>query len=278
MLSSLAKLKDTSPGVAVDKLLRHITLRRWRNRPSIAVRLNKQRARIQVRKASTDAEVVWQCFAARQYEVPVVVGGPPVHRNAVQAKYQEIVSSGKKPLIVDCGANVGASTVWFKMRYPTAELIAVEPAPDNFAALVKNCAPFVGIQPIEAGIGPNDSTAFLLDEGGGAWGYRTSSEATQTKINMISLDTILGSSQLKDCSPFILKIDIEGAEKDLFNKEAYASFQRFPVIIFESHDFYMPGRRTSSSFFRFHSDTGRDFLFGIENIFSIDMSPVDNAA
>jgi FkbM family methyltransferase len=238
------------------------------------VQLNNQKARLQLRKQSTDAEVAWQCFVAGQYEIPVVLGGPPIHRKAVQAKYLDIVGSGKKPLIVDCGANIGASTLWFKLRYPQSTVVAIEPAPDNFAALVANCAPYSEIEPIEAGIGPADSSAFLLDSGGGAWGYQTSTKPTSVKINMVSLETICATKPADEYTPFILKIDIEGAEKDLFEPSTYAAFQRFPVLIYESHDFYMPAKRTSSPFFRFHADTGRDFLFGVENVFSFDMPAI----
>lgn len=266
-----ARFNDVSAGTAVDIVLRKLTLMSWRARTSISVTCNKQKAKLQVRKGSTDAEVVWQCFPARQYEIPVVMGARPLHRNAVQAKYLEILKSGKKPLIVDCGANIGASSAWFKMTYPASTVVAIEPAPDNFAALRANCSQFSEVDAFEAGIGPNDATAFLQDGGGGAWGYQTSDKETSVKINMISLRTILNAKKTDNYVPFILKIDIEGAEKDLFDRDSCESIGCFPVLIFESHDFYMPAQRTSSPFFRFHADTGRDFLFGLENIFSIDM-------
>jgi FkbM family methyltransferase len=274
LLNSIRKFNDMPPGVAVDRLLRRLILRRWQNRTSVTVSCNKQKTKLQIRRKSTDAEVVWQCFLARQYKVPVVVGASPLHREAIQTKYESIARSGKKPLIVDCGANIGASTVWFKMTYPEAEIVAIEPAPDNFSLLVANTARFGGINAIEAGIGPNDTTAFLQDNGGGACGYRTGTDETSLKIDIISLKTILEAEKFKDYVPFILKIDIEGAEKDLFERHPFASFDCFPVLIFESHDFCMPGLKTSSPFFRFHADSGRDFLFGMENVFSIDMNSV----
>lgn len=91
---------------------------------------------------------------------------------------------------------------------------------------------------------------------------------------MISLQSILSAREADNFVPFILKIDIEGAEKNIFERDAYHSLECFPVLIFESHDFYMPAEQTSSPFFRFHADTGRDFLFGLENVFSIDMKSI----
>jgi len=75
--------------------------------------------------------------------------------------------------------------------------------------------------------------------------------------------------------PFILKIDIEGAEKELFD-HSLEIIAAFPLIIFEPHDFYMPGARTASPFFRFHAETGRDFAFHYENIFSMNMNSLRN--
>jgi FkbM family methyltransferase len=38
---------------------------------------------------------------------------------------------GQTPLILDLGANIGASAVWFAVRYPAAHIVAFEPHPDN---------------------------------------------------------------------------------------------------------------------------------------------------
>ena len=35
--------------------------------------------------------------------------------------------NGKRPLIVDAGANIGASAAFFAMTYPTAKIVAIEP-------------------------------------------------------------------------------------------------------------------------------------------------------
>ena len=50
----------------------------------------------------------------------------------------------------------------FSARYPEAHIVAVEPAPDNFALLRKNCAG-LDVDLREAGIGAVDGTARLSD-------------------------------------------------------------------------------------------------------------------
>lgn len=45
-----------------------------------------------------------------------------------------------QPLIVDCGANLGDTILYFKWLYPHARIISFEPDPKNFALLAKNVA------------------------------------------------------------------------------------------------------------------------------------------
>lgn len=49
--------------------------------------------------------------------------------------YQAILSAEKLPLIIDGGANVGYSPIWFALKYPRAQILAVEPDSENFSLL-----------------------------------------------------------------------------------------------------------------------------------------------
>jgi len=44
----------------------------------------------------------------------------------------------KRPLIIDCGANIGISVLYFKLLYPNSKIIAIEPHPNIFDTLKKN--------------------------------------------------------------------------------------------------------------------------------------------
>jgi FkbM family methyltransferase len=268
-----------SLGYRVDNFTRRIAKRMGRFLVNIPVRVADKRGTLSVRKQTTDSEVVWQCFIMQQYDIPVVMGGPPIHRNAVAASYSALVKSGNRPLIVDCGANIGASSIWFKMKYPNSTVIAIEPAPDNVEMMKKNFSAFRGIIPVQSGIGPKSGAMFLQDDGT-AWGYRTVEHETRTQVQIKTVEDILRDYESEKDKPFILKIDIEGAEQALFEGPLNA-ISKFPIIIIESHDFFMPGKGTSLPFFKFHSEDNRDFLFGGENIFSIKVHelpvyPADN--
>jgi FkbM family methyltransferase len=225
---------------------------------------NKQIAIQHRRSNSSDLMAIDQCFTEGQYDMPV-----GAHGALIQRLYQEIVASGRKPLIVDCGANIGCSVLWFHARYPEAHIVAIEPAPDNFELLSANCAG-LDVDLRQAGVAASDGKARLSDPGGGGMGYRTAADGDGPEIAMVAIQTLLASKPVERYAPFLLKIDIEGAEKTLFNENS-ASLADFPLIILEPHDWLLPGQLSSREFFRFHVNAGREFCMKQENIASIAM-------
>ncbi|MGD0829311.1 MAG: FkbM family methyltransferase [Terracidiphilus sp.] len=217
------------------------------------------------RRWSYDKLAIDQCFCECQYDIPTGAHGVLTERI-----YREIIASGKKPLIVDCGANIGASVLWFTARYPEAHIVAVEPSPANFALLFKNCSGF-DVDLREAGIGSIDGKAWMNNPDG-TLGCRTNNSRDGIGINIISLKTILASKPSSEYVPFLLKVDIEGAEKSLFAGSA-SDLNQFPLILMEPHDWLFPGELTSVEFFRFHAQAGREFAMHNENIASILWDP-----
>ena len=213
------------------------------------------------RWSKSDAMAIDQCFRQLQYDMPTGEQGV-----LIQKIYDDIVASGRQPLIVDCGANIGASVTWFSARYPRAHIVAVEPAPENFDLLTRNCAG-LDADLRQAGIASHAGRAFLHDTGE-AMGYRTTTEPEAIAVDLVSIDHLLAAKPDSRYAPFLLKIDIEGAERDLFTGND-AAFNRFPLIVFEPHDWMFPGQLTSLDFFRFHAACGREFAMNNENIASI---------
>lgn len=213
------------------------------------------------RRTESDRGVLKQCFDSDQYDMP-----DGAHGEMLERLHRRILTAGKQPLIVDCGANIGASVVWFANRYPEAHIVAVEPAPDNFILLQKNTVG-LDVRTVEAGISSQDHLGHLshLDEGG--WAYRTAEFGEGPEIRMISLQTLLAAVPAR-CQPFILKVDIEGAEKSLFAGDL-ATLDTFPLVIFEPHDWLLPGQSTSHEFFRFHVAKGREIAMKDENLASV---------
>ncbi|MFU8797127.1 MAG: FkbM family methyltransferase [Gammaproteobacteria bacterium] len=53
-------------------------------------------------------------------------------------KIYDFVADNETPFIIDCGANVGISSLFFKEKYPHCEIVCFEPDPNAFAALTMN--------------------------------------------------------------------------------------------------------------------------------------------
>ena len=68
--------------------------------------------------------------------------------------------------------------------------------------------------------------------------------------------------------PFIVKIDIEGGEENLFSMNT-DWIKKIPMVIIELHDWLLPKQRTSTNFLKTVSELDRDFNIKGENIFSI---------
>src|SRR5258706_4718209 len=55
-------------------------------------------------------------------------------------------------VIIDAGANIGLSAVFFANQYPEALIVALEPDESNFLILQTNVAPYPLIKPIRAAL------------------------------------------------------------------------------------------------------------------------------
>jgi len=87
------------------------------------------------RPGSTDEWVIEQVFRHHQYAFDQWASTAEI-----LALVARRAAQGKKPLIIDAGANIGAVTVYFALKMPSARIVAIEPAADNFAVLERNTA------------------------------------------------------------------------------------------------------------------------------------------
>jgi len=182
----------------------------------------------------------------------------------IEARYAEIIRAGRHPLIVDCGANIGASALYFAEQFPLARVLAIEPQAENFRMLTQNCAASAQIEPLQAAVASQDRRGAVVDAGQGNWGFRVV-ERADGDVALVSINTLLARHE---GTPFIIKIDIEGFESELFSRNI-EWLDRFYVLIIELHDWMLPGQRSSQSFLAAIARLNRDFLYAGENVFSI---------
>jgi FkbM family methyltransferase len=144
-------------------------------------------------------------------------------------------------VIVDAGANIGLTSVFFADRYKQAKVLAVEPEPSNFVMLQKNTAAYPNIVPIQAALWDKDTTVDLNDPGTGKWGFQAGERSEQpsgTSVRAMTVETLMREA----CVDYIdiLKIDIEGSEKEVFASPA-SWIDRVGVLIVELHDRFKSG-------------------------------------
>lgn len=222
---------------------------------------NKNAINFTHRGTKADIGVIKQIFQNKDYDIRNFKQGERINNI-----YKSLTENNIKPLILDLGANIGASAVFFGMTYPNSKIVAIEPNKSNFDILKKNTNHLDIISELAA-IDSENGTCILSDPGEGEWGYRTIENKDGVEVNKISLRDITFNMLHKGHIPLICKIDIEGAEINLFKKNL-EWIDLFPLIIIELHDWMLPKQQTSINFLKAMAERDRDFVHKGENIFS----------
>jgi FkbM family methyltransferase len=142
-------------------------------------------------------------------------------------------------LILDCGANVGYSSAYFLSRYPESTVIAIEPDTGNFGMLERNLIPYGDRYHGICSAIWSHSTGMVLSQerlGAGDECARTVRPVrTDEKPDFMAIDigTILDRSGFDRIS--ILKVDIEGAERIVFESNYERWLSRVDSLVIELH-------------------------------------------
>ena len=200
-----------------------------------------------LRLKTSDFETYIKVFVQREYELPLK----------------------KRPaVIVDAGANVGFTAVFFANLYPEARVVAVEPEASNFALLKKNVAPYKNVTAVRAALWRENGVIDLVDPGIGNYGFQTkeipgAGESKRDVVPSLTVDSLMAQHGI----PYIdlLKVDIEGAEKEVF-ENASAWIDKIGVLAIELHDRFKIG--CNRSFYLATRNFDREHHKG-ENVFML---------
>jgi FkbM family methyltransferase len=214
------------------------------------------------RGTPADRGVIAQMFESQDYSLQRLRRGGELH-----ALYQELVKAGERPLILDAGANIGASVVFFGMHFPHAHIVALEPARENYDLLRANTTG-LDVDARCAAIGAREGEAALVDPGLGEWGYRAVADGDGARVPVQSASRLVAEKLAAGHVPFIAKIDIEGGEHELFSEHTGWA-DGFALVIIELHDWLLPKGGSARNFLRWAAWRDRDFVYIGENIFSI---------
>lgn len=123
------------------------------------------------------------------------------------------------PFIIDCGAHIGLSVLYFKRRYPRAHIIAFEPNPQTFQVLEQNIKQnhLQNVQLVNAAVGDSEGEIpfFVRQDSTMTWGDTSLKGAivgSEEQWRTTSVHAVRLSSYITRHVDY-LKLDIEGMEE-----------------------------------------------------------------
>jgi FkbM family methyltransferase len=212
--------------------------------------------------SDADKAVINQVFTAREYKTA---------SDVLQWRMQGYISGvgqGKSLLVIDAGAHIGASVVYFWHLYPRIHVCAIEPERENFQILRRN-TDGLPVTLIEGAVNGATGKVWLQDPKIGQWGYRIDGGSGLYQVQGYTVKNLLERFPSEKFAPLMCKLDIEGSEGDVFGHDA-SILDVFPLVIVELHDWMLPGRNTSKSLLRAASERNVDFVIGGENVFILN--------
>ena len=184
----------------------------------VPIKVSRLSAPILVRPDTTDPFIFEEVFLLDEYD---------------------FTTTHEPKLIMDIGANVGYTSVYFAHRYPRAHIIAVEPATSNIEWLRKNTGSYPNVRVVEAGIWSHRARLTLVDANAKSSDFQLREcGADEDGIEAVTVNELLELAQSDYAD--IVKIDIEGGEKELF-AENTDWLDKVDTIAIELHDRFKAG-------------------------------------
>ena len=179
---------------------------------------------IHVRRNDSDVVMFEQVFVNRDYEFDL--GFTPT-------------------LIVDAGANAGYASLFFHRKYPRARILAIEPDPANADTLRRNTAGIEAIRCIQGGLWNKRQPLRISDPSAPKCmvSLQPADKQGPDTVDGYSLTDIMQMAGTEFID--LLKIDIEGGEKDLFSENFEPWIGKVRVFMVELHDRVRPGCATA---------------------------------
>jgi FkbM family methyltransferase len=187
----------------------------------ITLRLtNARTAGIVIRPFAGDIFILFEVFERRCYHIP-----------------DDILLPEAVKVILDCGANIGLTALYFAARYPNACIYSIEPNDENFKLLKHNTAAEPRVVPIHGAVVARPRQYVRLSSHKPAWGNFVSENEEGYEVAAFTIDQILNTYKISHVD--LLKVDIEGEERFVFGDGQF--LQHVSHVIVELHNDYAFG-------------------------------------
>jgi FkbM family methyltransferase len=163
--------------------------------------------------------------------------------------------------IVDAGANIGLAAIYFSQLFPSAQIIAIEPQNENFELLKKNTSACTNIKIENAALWYKEEKIDIVNPDSLSASFMVGARENAS-IEAVTVPSLL--KRYNWTAVDILKIDIEGAEKEIFSNDV-SWLKNIRLLIIELHDSYK--RDCTKTFFRAIENFNYEAIFRHENIF-----------
>jgi FkbM family methyltransferase len=149
----------------------------------------------------------------------------------------DFLAATPSPRILDCGANIGLASLFFKRRYPRARITAYEADPSIHSMLESNLAKngAVDVEAVHAAIWTAPGELTFNCEGGDSGmvaDLGAAPDGRPQRVPSVRLRDVLHAEEVID----LLKLDIEGAEGRVLN-DCAPLLDRVGALIMDLHEF-----------------------------------------
>ena len=177
-------------------------------------------------------------------------------------EYRPLTDLQDVKLIIDCGAYVGFSSAYLLSKFPEAHVFAIEPDKKNYELLKENLSIYGNrVTTLNAAVWSRKVGLKVLSGGPGeesewATTVRECRHGEQADLPAVDIETLLTESERDQID--LLKMDIEGAEAEVFSQNCERWINKVRAFAIELH-----GEECSDLFYRaLSSDSFRFSLSG----------------
>ena len=179
------------------------------------------------KRPSSDLNVFAQIYEYNEYK-PLI------------ETFQKHFPSDKKLNIIDAGSNIGLTTVFLSKYFPDSNFIAVEPDSSNFESITYNLHVngIKNVAIIKGGLWSKNTNLRIIHDFRDQkdWSIRVEETEKASNLKAFSIQHLIHEHQFSTID--ILKIDIEGSEKEVFTgfNTDVSFLSKTKCIAIEIHD------------------------------------------
>lgn len=142
--------------------------------------------------------------------------------------------------ILDAGAYIGISSLYFHFCFPNAQIIALEPDPETFRLLERNTRSIPQIKAVNAALWSSEKAQCFVADPEAPWASRVA-EGTDEGNCSVKCMTLSEAANMAGGHFDLMKFDIEGGEAEVFHSVDENLLRQVKAIVIEFHDRFFPG-------------------------------------